>query len=65
MTLPTKREVRAKLKEYANTGEYEEATVLAEDVASDLEVFDWMNDPEHWIWDMAVDIFEWWEDQQS
>lgn len=34
------------------------ATKLAEDTADDLEKWEWLDDPNHVFWDMAVDVLE-------
>ena len=35
------------------------ATGLAEFTADALGYADWLDDEGHWIWDLAVEVFEW------
>jgi hypothetical protein len=37
------------------TGE-SSATYLAEQTAEAFDKHEWLDDPDHWIWDMAVDV---------
>lgn len=37
--------------------EYETATQLAEDCANALDHHEWLDDFEHWIWDIALEYF--------
>lgn len=42
----------------ANAQDYESATQLAEAAEADLDLPEhWLNDPNHWIWDLAADGF--------
>ena len=34
------------------------ATCLAEHAADVLDRSDWLDDPEHWVWDLAADVAE-------
>lgn len=40
------------------TGDVTTATELAETTAGALDRDDWLDDPDHWIWDLAVDVLE-------
>lgn len=37
---------------------YENATQLAEAAADTFEHDEWLDDPEHWIWELAVEFFD-------
>lgn len=43
--------------EYMECGEIN-LTKLAEDTAFEMNQDQWLDDPEHWIWDIAFDVAE-------
>lgn len=52
--LPNKTEVRRWMRLHAS--EYENATALAEGCNSALNLPQlWLDDPNHWVWDLAVE----------
>lgn len=36
--------------------EFETATALAESAATRWQKPEWLDDPDHWIWEVAIDI---------
>ena len=54
----TEAELRTEVRRYMHqhVAEHDNLTAMAEDAALAFEQDQWLDDPDHWIWELAIEV---------